>query len=171
MTQAQDSRKTQFRVFIKLFPLATYHGRMWIAVSAHREHVGCSSLYCVSGSEWRVKVNMFAQGQDMSRSEVYHKKKKEGPIQPRIQGWTMREDGDLNWTMPADLTHAISLLGFSFSSPNQYRSWRTADLELAGKVMTKKISIGVDNATANVFIATPVIESHNHFTAEFPNQL
>lgn len=45
------------------------------------------------------------------------------------------------------------------------------DLKLAAKVMTKKTSIGVDNVAANVFIAMPVMESHYHFTAEFPNQL
>lgn len=46
-----------------------------------------------------------------------------------------------------------------------------ADLKLAGKVMTKKISICVDNVAPNDFIAMPVIESHYHFSAEFSNQL
>lgn len=45
-----------------------------------------------------------------------------------------------------------------------------ADLKLAGKVMTKKLSICVD-VVPNDFIATPVIESHYHFSAEFSNQL
>lgn len=45
------------------------------------------------------------------------------------------------------------------------------ELKLAGRGTTQKISIGVDNVAENVFIAMALMESHYHFTVEFPNLL
>lgn len=127
----------------------------------------------------QTKVNMFAQEGNTSRSGVYQRKR-ERPIQPDIHRRTMNEDGDHDLTMlltSVSLPHSLLLSPSYFCTTSQCFHTKSIEalwngcLEISWKSNDKKISIGVDNVAANVFIAMPGMESHYHCTTEFPYQL